>query len=207
MIGQNKRPATGAAVGEPKGLQDRPSTDNRHSAEWQGLAYPTTAELEWLFAHGVAPDVMAEPWPIRSARVVFDDLHGFDFNRDGEPALIFKAEDRGEEIGLIAWELSTGKFASWDGNTFCLSDLDQLDNPAIYFSGGSLQIHADPLDWLRANREGIVILRPDLTYAYLRHCPRLVFADQRHAERVWNWIQPPMPTAELLVEVREELAA
>ena len=207
MTRQKKRPTAGATVGEPIGLQARPRTDTPGSSGWQGLTYPTTAELERLFAHGVTAEAMAEPWPIRSARVVFDGLHGFDFNRNGKPALIFKAEDRGEELDLVAWEPSTVKLASWHGNKFCLGDFDQIDNPATYFMDGALRVHADLLDWLRANREGIVILRPDLTYAYLRHCPRLVFADQRHAERVWRWIQPPMPTAELLVEVREELAA
>ena len=174
---------------------------------WHGLAYTQTAELERLFAHGVAPEAMAEPWPLHSARVVFDGLYGFDFKGDGEPAIIFKAEDRGDEVDRIAWQPTAGKLASCSGCTFCLGDLDQLYNPATYFMGGSLRVHPDPVGWLRANREGIVILRPDLTYAYLRHCPRLVFADQSHAERVWNWMQPPMPTAELLVEVPEELAA
>ena len=84
------------------------------------LGYPLEAELEWLFAHGVAPKAMTEPWPLRSARVVFDGLYGFDFSRHGERAIIFKAEDRGDELDLIAWEASTGKLASWHGNTFCL---------------------------------------------------------------------------------------
>jgi hypothetical protein len=177
------------------------------SGAWQELAYPLEAELEWLFVHGVAQEAMTKPWPLRSARVVFDGLYGFEFKRDGDPAIIFKAEDRGDEVDFIAWQATTGKLAPWHGCTFCLGDLDQLYNPATYFMGGSLRVHCDPLDWLRADREGIVILRPDLTYAYLRHCTRLVFADQSHAERVWNWMQPPMPTAELLVEVPEELVA
>jgi hypothetical protein len=116
------------------------------SDAWQELAYPLEAELEWLSAQGVAPEVMAEPWPLRSAGVVFDDLYGFDFRRDGELAIIFKAEDRGDELDLIAWEVSTGRLASWRGNTFCLGDLDQIDNPATYYMGGALRIHASPLE-------------------------------------------------------------
>ena len=99
------------------------------SSAWQELAYPLEAVLVWLFAHGVAPEAMAEPWPLRSARVVFDDLYGFDFRRHGESAIIFKAEDRGDELDLIAWEARTGKLASWHGNIFCLGDLEQKTTP------------------------------------------------------------------------------
>jgi hypothetical protein len=150
---------------------------------------------------------MAEPWPLRSSCVVFDGLSGFDFKRDGKPAIIIKAEDRGDEVDLVAWHQSTGKFASWHGNTFCLGDLDQISNPATYFMEGALRIHANPLDWLRANREGIVILRPDLTHAHLATCRSLAFSDVTHARQVEQWLQPPKPTVEILVEVKERAAA
>lgn len=166
------------------------------------LDYPDERECRWLVNQGVDPDSLTTPWPIRAAKVRWLSTMTFDFDAAGERALVFpEAQD------LIAWQPRTGKLASWHGCTFCLGDVDDIFNPGTFFAEGALRIHADPLHWLRANRTGIVILRTDLTYAYLRHCPRLVFADQRHAERVWNWIQPPMPTAELLVEVREELAA
>ena len=92
------------------------------SGAWQELAYPLEAELSGCSSTGL---------PRR-----FDGLYGFDFRRHGEPAIIFKTEDRGDELDLIAWEASTGKLASWHGNTFCLGDLDQIDNPATYFMGG-----------------------------------------------------------------------
>jgi hypothetical protein len=85
-------------------------------------------------------------------------------------------------------------------------DLDDLFNPAIYFDDGALRIHASPLEWLRANREGIVILRPDLTYAYLQHVRRLFFANARHLRQVRSWIQPPQPRAEFLLETPAEIA-
>jgi hypothetical protein len=207
MILQKQGPATAATVNRPDKFSNQLHTDTLGSAEWQGLTYPTTEELERLSAHGVPPDAMAEPWPIRSARMVLDGLYGFDFNHDGESALIFKAEDRGEPIDLVAWQPSTGKFVSWHGNTFCLGDLDQIDNPATYFMGGALRVHADPLGWLRAYREGIVILRRDLTHAYLRNVRRLSFADTAYAQQVQQWLEPPKPSVELFVEVQGELAA
>ena len=189
-------------------ISDEPHADILGSGTWQGLVDPSASDLEWLFTRGVPPDAMAEPWPIRSARVMFDGLKGFDFNCDGEPAIIFKAEDRGEELDLVAWEPGTGKLASWHGNTFCLGDLDQINNPATYFMEGALRIHAGPLDWLRANREGIVILRRDLAHAHLRFCPRIVCDDLAHAERVERWVRTPKSTVEIFVadEAKPEFA-
>jgi hypothetical protein len=174
------------------------------SDAWQELAYPLEAELEWLSAQGVAPEVMAEPWPLRSAGVVFDDLYGFDFKRDGEPAIIFKAEDRGDELDLIAWEVSTGRLASWHGNTFCLGDLDQIGSPATYFMDGALRIHASPLEWLMAQREGIVILRQEFAYAHLRFSPRIICDDLAQAEKIECWLRAPEPTVEILIAYKAE---
>ncbi len=150
---------------------------------------------------------MAEPWPLRSSYVVFEGLYGFDFKRGGKPAIIIKAEDRGDEVDLIAWQQSTGKFASWHGNTFCLGDLDQIANPATYFMDGALRVHTSPLEWLRAGREGIVILRRDFAYAHLRFCPRVRVAGATFGRQLERSIQPPKPTCKILVEVQDERQA
>ena len=162
-------------------------------------------DREWLIARGVPSSAMTAPWPILSSRVVFDGLYGFDFNIEGDQALIFKAEDRGEQADLIAWDLRTGNIASWHGNTFCLGDLDQIDNPATYFAGGYLRIHASPLYWLIAGREGIVILRPNFAYAHLRYCRRLLCDDPPHAEKVERLLQAPGPTAKIFIADEAEL--
>jgi hypothetical protein len=73
--------------------------------------------------------------------------------------------------------------------------------------GDALRVHRTPLEWLRANRDGIVIVRRELTYAYLRNVRRLSFADPAHARQVERWLEPPRAGPELLVEVVEKLAA
>jgi hypothetical protein len=70
--------------------------------------------------------------------------------------------------------------------------------------GGALRVHADPLDWLRANREGIVILRSDFAYTHLRSCPRILCDDLDHAERVECWLRAPKPTVEILLGGKAE---
>jgi len=89
--------------------------------------FPTDHELLWLFDQGVVRETAL--WPISGATVRFD---GPNFHRDheGERALSFRAEDRGEVRDLIAWQPRTGALASWRGQAFCLGDLDDIFNPA-----------------------------------------------------------------------------
>jgi hypothetical protein len=165
--------------------------------------FPTDDELLWLLDQDVPENAL---WPISGATVHFDGI-AFDLDDEGERALTFRAEDRGQVIDLIAWQPRTGKIASWRGQAFCLGDADDIFNPATYFAGDALRIHATPLDWLLANREGIVIVRPDLAPAYLSHCQRIRCSNAAYARQVEKWIQPRQPSAEILVEVEERAAA
>lgn len=73
--------------------------------------------------------------------------------------------------------------------------------------GDALWVHRNPLDWLKANREGIVIVQPRFTYAYLRHVPRLAFSSAAHARQVQAWLHPPKPMVKFLIKTPEERAA
>jgi hypothetical protein len=57
------------------------------------------------------------------------------------------------------------------------------------------------LEWLRASRDGIVIMRPELTYSYLRNVQRLAFSDAALAGLVRTRLRPPRPRVDLLIEV------
>ena len=177
------------------------------AAVHRSWGFPTDDELRWVLRQGVHESALVRPWPIGGANIRLLDGGTFDHDVTGARALTLRAEDRGEVIDLVAWEPSTGKLASWHGNTFCLGDFDQIYNPATYFMGGALRVHADPLDWLRANREGIVILRRDFAYAHLRFCPRILCDDLGHAEKVEFWLRAPEPTAEILIAEKAERQA
>jgi hypothetical protein len=158
----------------------------------------------WLLGQGVPEPSMISPWCIGGGRVSFNGQQ-FELDPDSEPAITFRAEDCEEVIDLTAWQPRTGKLASWRAQAFCIGDFDDLFNPAIYFAGGALRIHASPLEWLRANREGIVVLRPDLAYAHLRYVRRLSFADPTHARRVQSWMRAPQVRAEFFIETSAEM--
>jgi hypothetical protein len=162
---------------------------------------PTKDEIRWLFAQGVPDTAMLEPTPIRAANVVFRDGNTFDFDAGGVRAFIFR-EDECDD--LIAWR--PDQLGSWCARSFALGQ-EAIWNPASWFMGEGLFIRRSPLQWLRADRNGIVIVRPDLAYAMLRHVPRLAFADAAHARQVRTWLQPPKVRCEFLVETARERRA
>jgi len=207
MTQKIKGPAMAATIDRPGSQVDNELSHKSDNAAWQATTDLSVQDHEWLTSHGVSPSAIIEPWPIRSARVQFDGLHGFDFATESEQALVFKAEDRREQIDFIAWERRTGNLASWYGNAFCLGDVDDIFNPATYFAGDALRLHETSLDWLRADRDGIVILCPELVPAYLANCQRVRCSNVSYARKVEKWLQPHKPKVEILVEVEERGAA
>jgi hypothetical protein len=145
------------------------------------------------------------PWPMGACWASFQG-HIFETDPGGVRAATFAVIDGGEIIDIAAWQPRSGKFASWRGQAFCLGDLDDIFNPATYFAGGALRIHRTPLEWLKAGREGIVILRPELCNAYLAHRQRLLVPDTQCANKVRRWLQPLKPTAEVLIDKPVEVA-
>jgi hypothetical protein len=159
------------------------------------------AQGTWLRHQGVSVEAILEPTPIGAARVKFLD-GTFDVARSeaGTPALTFRVSNvDGDDIDLAAWSPRMGQTGTWYGRAFALGQ-NQIDNPASYFDGDALRIHADPLAWLKANRDGICIIQPNLTYAMLRHVPRVSFADFDTAKKFETWIKPPGPTVAMFVE-------
>jgi hypothetical protein len=100
----------------------------------------------------------------------------------------------------------TGALASWLGQAFCLGDLDDVFNPATYFADGALHVHETPLQWLVAERRGIVIVRRDLAHAYLKG-RRVVCDDPQYAARIERWCKPPKIDVEILISRRQREAA
>jgi hypothetical protein len=166
----------------------------------RSCGFPSDDELRWLLHQGISDTAL---WPISGATVSFHLKHStFDLDPAGERTLIFRAEDCDEVIDLIAWQPRTGQLASWRGQAFCLGDVDNAFNPATYFAGGALRVHESPLQWLLAEREGIVILRPDLGHAYLKG-RRVLCDDPYHAARIERWCQPPRANVEILIAAPE----
>jgi hypothetical protein len=142
---------------------------------WGALNKP---QARWLTRQGVSAAAILEPTPIGAAQVRFLDGGTFTVSgTDGTGALTFRVQNvDGDDFDLVAWSPGAAQIGSWYGRAFALGQ-DWIDNPATYFAGDALRVHAGPLAWLKANRDGICIIKPELTYAMLRSVPRVSFAD------------------------------
>jgi hypothetical protein len=149
-----------------------------------------------MLDHGIRSEVLANP--VGSAKGRFDG-NRFDIDPAGVSCLTFLAEDRGEATDIIAWSPDTGQIGSWFGTAFALGDLAQIWNPATYFGGDALAIHADPLAWLKY-RQGLCITNPKLAWSYLHTAPRIIAVDEAMAGQLAEWLKPPMlPTPKIFI--------
>ena len=114
-------------------------------------------------------------------------------------ALTIVCFDRGVPIDICAWQPKTGEIATYFGRAVFLGDEDDIFNPATWFDGGDLLIHASPLEWLKADREGVVILNEKRAGPSLTQCRSAFCADPALAARVRKIIRPK-PTLKIHTE-------
>ncbi|MBS3652579.1 hypothetical protein KEU06_28800 [Pseudaminobacter sp. 19-2017] len=95
----------------------------------------------------------------------------FDNGDDGERWLAFEQEN-----DCVFWQPRRGTLATYSGRAFALGE-DIVDNPGTYAFDCALNIFSDPVDWLRAKRDGIVALDWSRAFDRLRHVPRIAIAE------------------------------
>jgi hypothetical protein len=117
------------------------------------------ADLDPLLADDVTPLWNADG--LHAAKVCFWESGLFDFDDEaGDPsgaitAVIIECPDEyGDIADLAAWRPDAGKSALWRGRVFALGQ-DQLLAPR---GGEPLMVYATVWAWLRAGRDGVVIL-------------------------------------------------
>jgi len=143
--------------------------------QYRSWDLPSDADTRWLLEQGIPETWLYTPWPISSSTVSIDRRCFYE-DPEGDRAFIFPCSDCGSIVDWIAWCPKNNRLASWLGIGFCIGDVDGIFNPATYLAGDALRIHADPIEWLKSARAGIVIVRPDLAGAYLGRVQRIVFA-------------------------------
>ncbi|KNY13122.1 hypothetical protein AKG11_30965 [Shinella sp. SUS2] len=116
---------------------------------------------------GVPPAAIERPRPLRVVRGnrAFDGK--FDLSNEGEEWIAIP-----EQADVVFWQPRTDDLATWNGRQFALGEF-AIDFPVTYAMGYSLNIYANPLDWLRAGRDGIVVINWAFAFDYLRDAPRI----------------------------------
>jgi hypothetical protein len=116
---------------------------------------------------------LATPWAMRVACGYAAHDNRFEPDDRGERWFAFEQVDAGD---IVLWHRPTGRITTWCGRAFALGE-EVVDNPGTYSFDCALKIFVDPLDWLRANRDGIVVLDWDRAYDRLRDAPRIALAE------------------------------
>jgi len=147
-------------------------------------------ELDFFRSRGVDALTLATPWPVLGDRVAFQSSGSFDFARDQHdsnalPAFIMGVLGGGGLIDLCAWQLETDRTALWLGAGFALGE-KQIASP--HFE--PLPVWKSPLAWLRADRHGLVILRPDIAWSRLADLA-LLAENVEHGRELRCLLVPP----------------
>jgi hypothetical protein len=150
--------------------------------------------IRWREFSGLMGDGVPAPaliWPDLPARasVVFDRRQPlFDFAEEvgGEgavPAFVFLAFDElGEPADLVAWAPREKRLAAWFGASSLLG-AEELWTPRLT-KEGALAVFETPLGWLRAGREGVVVIDPRRAAPTLRLAEPLVAESIEHGEKL-----------------------
>ncbi|AJC80942.1 hypothetical protein IE4803_CH03786 [Rhizobium etli bv. phaseoli str. IE4803] len=127
--------------------------------------------VNWLTKSGVSMTAIVQPHPVRLAHGRKAADGRFEPDPTGPDWFVFcEWED------LVFWRPRTGEVATWAGRAFALGE-SAIDNASGYALDGHLHVFADPLQWLRSGRGGIVVLDWARAFDELRHCPRIAVAE------------------------------
>ncbi|MER9167694.1 hypothetical protein NKI12_09970 [Mesorhizobium australicum] len=148
------------------------------------LDTPHQAHIDWLLKNDVPVKAMYDPQCILLAQGERATDGTFEPVENGVYWFVFEeAED------VIFWQPRTGQLATDLRRSFALGE-DAIYNPGTFSFDGHLNIFSDPLDWLRAKRDGCVVLDWTRAFDRLRDCPR-ISADEKVLFLYKRHMRPP----------------
>jgi hypothetical protein len=113
--------------------------------------------LRWLLDQGVTVAALATPWAIHAGHVSFEPSGLYRPNICGEFAYIFGCIDGDGLADLVAWSPRVGGIASRLGVAAVLGQR-QAEEARDDVTARPLRIWRNPLGWLKAGRNGVVIV-------------------------------------------------
>jgi hypothetical protein len=174
---------------------------------WRSLPVINQVMMDWLMDNGVNPLTIGsgQNAPLKVARGHCADDGWFDVDPSGDPHFGILVEDRGGPVDVGFWHARSGRTATLLNYGFALGE-HLIDNPGVYSFHGALKIHANPVEWLRAGRDGVVILDWTRAFDRLRDCPRIA-VDEPLLAKYRAAMQPPhMPDLFVMTDSEEAVA-
>jgi len=151
-------------------------------------------EIDWFLRQGVPILALALPLAFRTDLVTFAGAR-FEFTRhrgsdDAVTAFIFPALDaEGEVADLVAWRPKSESIGIWLGRTGLLGE-EQIYSARL---GEPLVVHESLLDWLRAERTGVVVVDAVRAPPLLREAEPLAVLSIEHGDRIKRLLTLPAP--------------
>ncbi len=124
-------------------------------------------DLDWLLRQHVSTDAMVRPIAMMAATGSKGADGRFEYDDTGKRWIAFE-----QDVDTVFWQPREGSFATETGRAFGLGET-VIENPGTYAFDCNLNIFAHPLDWLRAKRDGIVVLDWNRAFDRLRWVPRI----------------------------------
>jgi hypothetical protein len=190
-------------------MTERLFTPSYVAGVFTSLPQLTRNEVEGLDRMGVPMSALMGPPPLKAGYVVFGE-HSFEFEQhcplgvEVSRALIFLILDRqGQAWDMVAWCSNTGRLASWLCRAWAIGE-DTIYQPRLA-DHGALPVWRDPLRYMQANREGIVIVRPHAAALYLEDAGPPLAEDTLHGLELEELLTLPCPR--ILVRAPQEVAA
>ena len=137
------------------------------------LIDPVPGDLTALVQQGVPAMTLIRPSLVRIALGHKAPDGRFEPDPSGGRWYTFDVVDADD---IVFWQRDTGDIATWDGRAFALGQ-ERIGEAATYSFDCALNIFASPLDWLRADRDGIVVVDWCLAFDRLRDAPRIAIAE------------------------------
>ena len=164
------------------------------------------ATIDWLVkTNSVPPSALHdEGFALVAAKVVFHHVR-FDIDAGGVAAILILARDAtGDVADLVAWRPRDEQIATLLGRAAMLGE-EQLFDPV-----GDLPVAVcrTPLEWLQADRRGVVILDADRAGRILIEAPgRLAVADTAQAKRLAGIMTRPCRLERIVMPKGRKAAA
>ncbi|MBX4991415.1 hypothetical protein ABID08_003264 [Rhizobium binae] len=122
--------------------------------------------INWLRTCGVPMPAIVQPELVRLAHGYRGSDGLFDPDESGPAWFAFA------EVGDVIFWRPEDELARWTGRAFALGE-QAVDNAGTYSLGHCLHVYRSPLHWLKAGRDGIVVIDWERAFDELRHCPRV----------------------------------
>lgn len=154
-------------------------------------------EVDELARQGVPTVALLGPDPVRVGYVVFDES-GFEFEQhhrhgtEGVRALLFAITDcQGIYRDIVAWSSRLNQTAAWLNRAWAFGE-GRVYAPRLSPQGG-LPVWRTPIGWLRANRRGICLIRPEAAAYHLDCSAPLIAEDAAHGAELKRLLTIPAP--------------